>query len=198
MSSPPSTAVAPSPIAVIPDPRWKGLNSFALEETTRTPPITVVLDPLDAFARRWETDAHFVGYLIQPFDPAEPFFRLNKAILPRVRERGGDVVLNYVGLDWDTEGHEPWTRETWSAFQGLLEVLLGRGDAFSLRLRGAMTSYSTRRGYRWVYRLSEPVPADEAEARVRGLIGEFRDGGLKVDPLSDWTRLFRLPRVQRG
>lgn len=176
----------------------KGLNRF---DDEGTPVQTFPLE--EAFAREWETDAHFVLYLTTPFDVNEPFFRLNKPILPEVRARGADVHCRLAVVEYDTgEGkeHVPWTPETFQAFQALYQGLRESQTPIGARLRSCAMSYATRRGWRFVYLLSKGVPADDFEPLIRGLIAEHKAAGLRVDEapvLATWNIDFRLPRVTR-
>lgn len=59
--------------------------------------------------------------------------------------------------------------------------------------------YTTEHGARIVYVLDTPIPVDEAEAFHRWLVFQWCERGLEVDTsCSDWTRLFRLPKVLRN
>lgn len=181
-------------VAVLPEQEWPGLYRLA----DVAPAIDVV--PLaEAFEREWATDAHFVTYLTEPYDAREPFFRINKDCLSEIRASGADVHVKLIALDWDTgrgAEHVPWTPEKWNVFREMIaRVML---TPFGDRLKAAAFSYSTRKGWRWVWRLPKGVPADDAEPIIRGLIAEAAAVGMVVDDAcADWTRLFRLPRVLR-
>lgn len=180
-------------VAVLRDKFLTGLNSFA--EAGEMPLTMTEVLPLDAALQRsWGTDAHFVTYL--PFEggsPAigDPFPRLNKAILGEVRERGGDICTTMLVVDWDLPGHVAWEEGQPDAFVAQLPELYEAG------LPRPTFFYTTRGGARWVYVLARPIPADLAELKMRGMVAAFQALGLDADPLDDWTRLFRLPRVMR-
>lgn len=181
-------------VAVLPfRDRVKGTNSL---EDLGTPIETYSL--VDAFHREWDTDAHFLLYLTDPFDPQEPFYRLNKAVLPEIRTMGGRVLVHLISIDYDNPDHAHWTKELWDAFQ--VTLYRTRGTPFEARLKSAAFAYSTRGGYRWVFRLASPVDAEEVEPLIRGMIQEFRANGIDADNhgvLSTWNLDFRLPRVLR-
>lgn len=164
----------------------RGVRS--LEEDA--PAMTV--RPLEeAFQVSWPTDAHFVQYM--PVRAGEPFPRLTKPVLHKLRAMGADVEVNLFAFDYDTPGHQAWTPESLAAFWSLLASAASRwplADQWSLL-------YTTAKGARLVYILDEPVVAEEAEGKIRWMCEQFCLAGLPVDRLCDWTRLFRLPYVLR-
>lgn len=148
----------------------------------------------EALAADWPTDAHFTAY--EPFCPPElggVAVRLASGCFAEgVRAR----MVALVGDVDDPDAHRekrPTTTE-WRAL--MLPKLKASGLAF----------YETSGGFRVLGRLGESVelcsPADARawQATYRGWIAEVeRAHGLKLDPAcSDWTRLYRLPNVERA
>lgn len=188
-------------VIVLSDPTHvKGLETLTPAEQ---PPLAEVLPLSEALTREWATDAHLVLYRPQPFDPSkDPAFRLTKGILPEIIAAGGDVLVHLVAIEWDTgvgETHLPWTNESYAQFESLL-ARAERSD-FNARLQQAAAFYTTKRGARWLYRLSPPVSAREAEPLIRGLRSEFTRAGINVDTsgsVANWAQPFRLPKVLAG
>ncbi len=143
---------------------------------------------VDALTGTYNTDAHFVTYSV-PGAAVIP--RMNKPALRSVRDAGMDIVCQYIVLDYDNPAHGGWTPDTLREFMAHFELkcddLMAQWRAF----------YTTRGGARIVYELSEPLPCDEAELRIAGLIARYHARTILVDNLKDWTRLFRLPNVNR-
>lgn len=146
----------------------------------------------EALETAWSTDAHCVSYCVEGED-AWP--RLNKPVLKDIIQQGRRVLCSILIFDYDNEDHGPWTQGSLEAFLAKLEELATSG--FSLATSWAAL-YTTRGGARLVYQLEEPISAPEAEARHRGVVSEFKKRGIFLDQsCSDWTRLFRLPKVLR-
>jgi len=146
----------------------------------------------DLLLTRFETDAHFVIYRVSGADNIP---RINKSALRGIRDAGMDVLVHSLVIDYDNSSasgeHAGWTPESLQefsrAFEDKCDDLMSRWSAF----------YTTRGGVRILYKLSEPIPCDDAELLIRGLITRYRTLGIKVDNLIDWTRLFRAPDVRR-
>lgn len=187
-------------VAVLPRKEWSGLNRLSEAETAQPVPVVPIVE---AFEREWADDAHFTLYLNALHDPREPFYRINKPCLPDIRAEGDDVHVKLIALEWDTgkgPTHVPWTTELWNAFQERLAAIAAAGLAFAARVAQAAWSYSTRRGWRWVWRLTKGVPADDAEPLIRGLAAEAKAAGLDMDDsgsVLNWAQPFRLPKVLR-
>lgn len=155
----------------------------------------------EAFYRPWSWDAHFVTYDIVPtrpdLVPLSQFPRLRKTgpIVEQLREIGYEVVVWGFGLDYDNEGHEEW-RPGW---REVFEARLAEAAAEDPTVAQASLLYYTRGGARVLYLLDEPRPVgEEVEAMHRSLVRVWACSGIRMDPLSDWTRFFRLPAVTRG
>jgi hypothetical protein len=186
--------------AVLPTKIWDGLDRLSDTEGVSS---VEVLPIEDVFVREWDSDAHFLLYLTEPFDPREPFYRINKPCLHEVRTTGHDVHVRLIALEWDTghgPEHVPWTQERWDQFHAQLAALECLGHPFAARLKTAAFSYSTRKGWRWVWILLRGCPADDAEPLIRGIAAEAAAAGLAVDQsgsVLQWAQPFRLPRVMR-
>lgn len=184
---------------------WKGQNN--LDDARRPLAIT----PWDeVWITPWDTDAHFVTYeAVNTGQDRWP--RCNKAILPKLRAVGGDLVTRLIVLDYDNPGHEAWSQ---ASFDEWLAKLAEAADQEPIAWQWALL-YTTRHGARLVYVLDEPVPVDESEKHHRWVCQALRDVGITIDdinskgyhtngepakvlfPTSDWTRCFRLPFVMR-
>ena len=162
---------------------------------TRDGKEIAVLDavPLrEALERTYDTDAHFACYHV-----------LGEAHTPRLGintyhallEQGARLMFDVVAIDFDApddqridgEASEDW-RTDW------------RDKLWDLELEGGGLSwYDTRGGGRAVWELAKPVEgADRFETFLRKMLHYLRKQGLRPDmACSDWTRLFRLPYVNR-
>jgi hypothetical protein len=150
----------------------------------------------DAFLRPWLTDAHFVCYAPHGTpDDLHPFPRINKPALSKVREHGIELMSHTIALDWDTPEHLPWAKSK-STFDDFL-ASFERACIACPMLASPNVLYTTRAGVRLVYILDTLTPVDQIEAHHRWLVHECRAAGFMVDELVDWTRLFRLPMVER-
>lgn len=146
----------------------------------------------EVFTKHHTKDAHLVTYQVAPLDLAMP--RLSKAIAPRIRQTGNDIVATMILLDWDMPGHQPLTRE---AFDDLMASLVGVSVEIPWAMKWILC-YSSRNGVRLVYVLEIPVPVEQAEQAHRGMAIEFNRRGIAIDNhVQDWTRLFRLPYIVR-
>lgn len=153
----------------------------------------------EMFRREWDSDAHFVCYVPTNIEDAAErgWPRINKAALPALKRRGVQLESTMVVLDWDTPGHVPWTEDLLHDYADKLAGLAGSQDLAARALLDFSLFYTTAAGARLVYVLSEPVPVEQAEDLIRGLVKVARDNGILVDELADWTHVFRLPRVLR-
>jgi hypothetical protein len=140
-----------------------------------------------AWMDAYEGDAHCVGYSVPGVgDAMHP--RLNKRALPALRAAGLDPLLHWAIVDVDRPGHEPW-EDVDGAWPEELD---------GLHITRHAGVYLTRAGYRIVFALDPPLPVDEAEAHLRGLLYALRLRGIHADEAcTDWTRLFRMPDVVR-
>lgn len=170
--------------------------------------------PIDAvFDREWTSDVHFACYsVIEPGAEAptsDPFPRIRKTAVSSIRDAGGEVVVLALALDFDLkdqpdlpadsaideEGKPIWTTALLDAF---LSALPSIDEELAERRIAAPLVYTTTHGARFVHRLTRPVVCEDAEDLLRGLHRLYGELGIVLDPLSDWTRLFRAPKVRRG
>lgn len=156
-----------------------------------------------AMTTEFDSDAHFVTYV--PGHAGQwvtRYPRCNKhgsSVLREIRERGGELWTTCLVFDYDhpklPDGtKQRWSPQLWEDFEGRLLDAYDRGfkPAFDWTWL-----YTTTHGARLVYALSTPVPVDQAEGLMAGMVRDFLIYGIALDDLKDWTRLFRLPRVTR-
>lgn len=160
--------------------------------------------PLDeAMSTCFDTDAHFVPYVMSEGESwVSEYPRCNKrnsSVLQEIRARGGNLWTTCLVFDYDhpkmADGtKQRWTAELWDEFEKHILDALDRGLPLAF---GWTWLYTTTHGARLVYALEAPVPVEEAEGLLLGVVRDFLLYGIQLDPLKDWTRLFRLPRVTR-
>jgi hypothetical protein len=145
-----------------------------------------------ALRREWDTDAHFTAYEALHI-PCEgvPEGELPVRLDSDAIKEGLVVRMHYLVADLDGPDHiatEEWRAES----EKRLEA-------------SGLAWYRTRGGARVVQRLPDGGFEIDSLEEVRGWT-EFHSGwcewlrqahGLDPDPLSDWTRLYRLPNVMR-
>lgn len=149
---------------------------------------------------QWPTDAHFVNYAVSiNGDSGEPFPRLRKTMIPYIRTHHSGalaVMSQALVFDYDNPGHEPWESRTDSLPQ-FFDRLQGLADRFPLLWQWSCL-YTTRAGARLIYLLDEPMWSDDLEPKHAYLVERLHEAGLPVDrACTDWTRLFRCPKVLR-
>lgn len=182
------------PIGILPVKAWRGMNDVSDHSVVKA---LTVLSYEEAFATRFQTDAHFCTYF--PFDQGVPqtgagWPRCNKIFLPKMRGMGLDLRTQLLVLDYDNPGHLPWDNKSMPVFLNQLALL---ADKWPLAWQWNLM-YTTRNGARLVYLLDKPIPVDVAEQNHQWLCLEFRSRGMMIDNgVSDWTRVFRLPWVVR-
>jgi len=139
---------------------------------------------------QFRTDAHFTSYNIIGF---EKWPRLNKPILPEIRQEGYDVVLAYFTFDWDNADHAEWDDVSLARFGNLLATSV---DPI---ISSWSAVYTTKHGARIIYKLSKPVPADDGEHHLAWMFHHFKENGFDLidDSCKDWTRCMRCPQVTR-
>lgn len=149
----------------------------------------------EALATVHELDAHTAAYSV----PEVPHRLCMKddadGRLVRVWDVVPAVTMVLLIADVDAPGHV--VSPEWRAGEGakILRLLQACPEGYV---------YETRGGYRIVYRLQEPlVMRGDADARrwkatYKAWLAQLAEFGITGDPAcSDWTRLFRLPRVYR-
>jgi hypothetical protein len=165
------------------------------------PALTV----LQALAAEHGSDAHFVGYGVLTGTGAleTQVPRLTKGVLGLLVKLGivastTQVVGTAVAIDFDLPEHAKWTAATLAQAGPIFQQA---SDRWPL-LKSPTCWYTTSGGCRFVWVLSRPIPVEGAgglQDRLAGTIAQCYRAGLAVDTqCQDWTRLFRLPRVQRA
>lgn len=144
-----------------------------------------------ALEQEWDSDAHFICYRL---NPEQEYPRLNKAVHGEILAAGVEIETTCLVLDYDLPEHRCWEPGEVPLF---LEALAEASNAWPMAW--AWTAwYSTTHGCRFIYVLDEPLPPDLAEQKHKALCTEFIQRGIAVDTrVSDWTRIFRLPKVVR-
>lgn len=161
----------------------------------------VMAEPVEleeALTREWDTDAHFVTYVALDEDGEELYARINKgAFVQSLEQTGGRVVVRALVFDHDLPRLEDGSKQEWSADS--LESFLGDlTEAVGDSTFEPTAWYTTLHGSRFVYVLDGPVDRLDAEAMMLGVMEEFARRGIELDDAcKDWTRLFRLPNVER-
>jgi hypothetical protein len=130
-----------------------------------------------AFKKRWKTDAHFISY-----QTGGPRYRKPYAELHR-------VTTQLLVFDLDNPNHKPWKTQ---------EQVIEWFDQVVKQIPNFYCIYTTRAGGRLILKLSEPMDVRRAEVAHKMLCSEFVHLNIGIDTkCSDWTRLMRLPFVQR-
>lgn len=186
-------------VAIVPSRNVEGANSIDDDV------MGLEVLPLDeALLRTYDTDCHLQPAVIDPLEEVQP--RLNRPVLRSVRSADADVVLHSVFIDVDNADHKPWSPMLAEAT--LLSLLDEYGDG-PLEHAGV---YATRAGFRIVFRVDPPIPADLYRSTVGhpgddknppgGLLGWLAGAialpGQDIDAScnSPW-RIYRAPRVLR-
>lgn len=138
------------------------------------------------FETQHSTDAHAWAYT--RYTDGRPDVQIRIPVDQGMPKTDGQVLFWFVFLDYDESNNH----------QELLELIESIPDEHPLAQYAAL--YPTKSGMRIVYRLSEPVVAEDFGPMVRGVAMElFRLTKLKVDATTDqWHRCFRLPSVTRS
>lgn len=153
--------------------------------------------PEHLLRREYGTDAHFVPYYPSE-DPqgltynGDDYPRINKSCLPSLHAAGGDLLCQYLVYDVDNPLHAPHASAS-AAHEGLSRLWNGTpAPAFA---------YTSRNGWRVGYLLPTPVSVSTLEplhARFLPSVQQTAGPVAHVDPTcKDWTRVYRLPKVQR-
>jgi hypothetical protein len=160
--------------------------------------LTEGIDLDEALSRKWDTDAHFVAYVADDGAGEEMYARINKgAFLQQLEQAGGRVVVRALVFDHDLPRNAENEKQEWSA-ESLESFLEDLDEALGNSNLEPTSWYSTLHGSRFVYELTEPVAPLDAEALMLGIMAEFKKRGIELDDAcKDWTRMFRLPNVER-
>lgn len=169
--------------------------------------IATYTEACDAFARSWSTDAHFQACSL----PSIPRRLCKNPRSPYEHGHSIAMMLFVVDVD-DPVAHEHNSarekapdpkpakmharEDWWIAEQSKIALLFGRHPGYCYRSAG---------GYRLVWSLSQPIVIDSRDTdeawKRRYLEGlAYLSAHFNIDgdaACSDWTRLFRLPRVKR-
>lgn len=165
-----------------------GINALDDEAAPLTP---ATIDT--AINTPWPTDAHFLPYWVVGAG-SDIWPRINKPALGHLRAKGADVLTQMIVLDIDNKDHEPLTKATRA--EGLDQFMIA-AEQYPLVMQWHCL-YTSKCGFRLIYLLDEPIRVDECEARTRAVIQAFIRVGILADKKCfDWSRCFRLPRVQR-
>ncbi len=174
-------------IAIFPDayhPGWDGdpaLLKSLLFADHRT---------LEDFTKEQDTDAMAVSYLV-PQETRQP--RLNLPALAALKAAGQEPELHWAIFDIDNPGHTPW-----ADIELAENAVLDAFDALPEALFDSVGGYTTRAGFRLMWKLEPALPVGMANSFLRNLGSCLEEAGLAVDAASyEWTRFFRLPRAKR-
>ena len=179
-------------LGVMPSKLIKGCNSLVGEEnlTYFRTHCQEVMSLDDMLKMQFRTDAHFTSYQLIGL-PQWP--RLNKSILPEIRQQGSDIVLAYMTFDWDNTDHSEWTDESFLAFVAMMD------NCQDPIIGSWSTMYTTKHGARLIYTMSKQVPVDDGEQHLAWMFHHFKENGFDLidSGCKDWTRLMRCPQVIR-
>jgi hypothetical protein len=188
-------------ILVWPDKYINGIATLNGPHVTKdgkpfTPELGHPMELLEALEARHSSDAHVTTYglLDEKGNPVDDIPLMKKHVLKEVQAEGCKLMLNAIGLDWDTPGHIPLTPELLTSFLTSFMTACSKDD----RLADWAAYYTSRHGTRVFYILKEPVPVEDGEKYIVSIIKEFKEHGVTFDTsCRDWTRRFRLPKVDR-
>ena len=145
---------------------------------------------LDEFKKEQVTDAVAVSYLV-PEETSQP--RLNLPALAALKAVGQEPELHWAIFDIDNPGHVPW-----DDMEKAENEVLDAFDALPETLFDSVGGYTTRAGFRLMWKLEPALPVGMANSFLRNLGSLLEREGLAVDPASyEWTRFFRLPKAKR-
>lgn len=194
-------------LGVAPQERYPGMRDLTRVVEDQVPMLHCPLSLQAAFGTTWQdTDAHFVTYYVQSPEGAQEVTwprvnKLNCPALQQIRTAGGDVRASILVWDWDTKNklHQDGKKYPidrahleffWDRFLAMPPAVLEWAKKFTYY-------YTTRHGIRLVYVLETSLPVDRSEQVHKFMTRQLRESGVEVDELSDWTRMFRLPRTFR-
>lgn len=178
-------------VGVMPDKRIAGADSLAAPGLLLNPGMSLK----EALTTEWESDAHLLPYHMVVNGTQSPSWpRCNKPVLTQLREAGGDLHFDALCFDYDNPGHADWSPEMRKSFE--LQIVEAADFGLPLAMQWSYL-YFTRGGARFVYELDKTISAEQYEGTVRGVVRDFLSYGISIDPLFEWNRLFRLPKVTR-
>lgn len=173
-----------------------GYNGIADDEDLEWHPHSPLIK---ALLTRYPTDVHSPMYEIPGKDEAP---RINKSGLESLIAEEIEPVLRVAMIDIDNaplikpDGteikHPPWAI---GGHPGITRATDPAAVVAALRLLYPSAGiYSTKKGLRLVWVLSEPVPVSRGDAFLRWLVATVPGAD---ESCTDWTRCFRLPYVTR-
>ena len=174
-------------IAIFPDAYGEGWNG---DPSKLKSLLFADHSTLEDFTKEHDTDAMAVSYLV-PREDRQP--RLNLPALAALKAAGQEPELHWAIFDIDNPGHEPW-----DCLDVAEDAVLDAFDALPEALFDSVGGYTTRAGFRLMWKLEPALPVGMANSFLRNLGNWLEESGLAVDHASyEWTRFFRLPRAKR-
>ena len=171
-------------LCVWPDRHVKGLDGPT--SVVRTFPL---LDWKEAIQSRYTTDAHVACYYIEG-ETELP--RINKSAHQWLIDEGKEPKVQWLFIDVDNPGHAEWESQEQKQ-QAMDELTINP-------LLEDAGIYTTRAGYRLVWKLDKPVLARHWKSFYNQFRKYLIDNGIPADTaetLSVWSTSFRLPHVTR-
>ena len=171
-------------LCVWPDRHVKGLDG-PTSAVSKFP----LLDWKQALKTRYTTDAHVACYYVEG-ETELP--RINKSAHQWLIEEGKEPKVQWLLIDVDNPGHKEW--ESAEQRQQAMDDL-----TINPLLEDAGI-YTTRAGYRLLWRLEKPVLARHWKSFYNQFRKHLIDNGIPADTaetLAVWSTSFRLPYVTR-
>jgi len=188
-----------APLPVFPNKYVSGTSSVIDEGPPGRSDRGILTDVGTALTNAWETDAHFGLYTLDAIEDVDFAWRLkkSKSALPELAERGAEPKAHWLAIDLDNPDHREWTDEDKKRLQNLAQ----RDGQLNDWLDEAFT-YSTLHGWRALWPLQFGMEVSKFESLVEQFLIRLKDHGLGDhfdldESCTDWTRLFRLPCVNR-
>jgi len=188
-------------------PAWSGVGPHGKYVTTTGNPVEVFpsVPAGEAISKRYLTDAHVTLVGIWPKqgwqnNECPRFNSRSPALLDNIQAQfpNGGIGGCALFLDFDLPGKSDWSDD----LRIKAEMLFASAGRRNPLLQTPTCFYMTAHGCRLVYVLTEPVPVEGPRGLpdlLAGLICQAHMVGPMADlACSDWTRLFRLPRVMRN
>ena len=171
-------------LCVWPDRHVKGLDG-----PTSAATCFPLVDWKEALHKHYTTDAHVSCYFIE--GEAE-LPRINKSAHQWLLDQGKEPRLGWVFIDVDNPGHQEWNDP-----EDKQKVV---NDLAMNPLLEDAGIYTTRAGYRLVWKLDKPVLARHWKSFYNQFRKHLIDNGIPADTsetLASWSTGFRLPYVTR-